>query len=65
MTENASTYDFKFQRRKDVADFIVALSASVGPTKSVFVGLTNQSMVNMVLIRAKLLKMAEVRKIKL
>ena len=65
ITINGNTYDFKFSNRKDAADFIVAVSAAVGKVNPNFIGVTNRAMVNRLLIKAKLNKMARVRKLKL
>lgn len=65
MTENASTYDFKFEKRQDVADFIVAVSQAVRPTKENFVGVTNHSLVRMILFKTKLAKIAKAEKMEM
>ena len=58
VTDNASTYDFKFSQRVDAVDLIVAVSESVAPINPRYVGLTNHRLINILLIKAKLVKIA-------
>lgn len=60
VAEKCQTYEFKFFSRADAAEFVIAVSQACSLLQdSKFVGVTNRSFVSMLLIKAKLKRMAK------
>ena len=60
VTDNCHTYDFKFRSRADVTEFVIAISHACSLLQGCnFVGVTNRSFVTILLIKAKLRRIAK------
>ena len=59
---NGDTYDFQFGKRNDAIDFVVAVSSVASTLKIKFAGVTNKSLLRILMFREKLRKIAKLRK---
>lgn len=62
VANNGVTFDLKFSKFQDSRDFIIAVSEATRWCNRIFVGVTNKSMVTMMLMRTKVKKMAKLQK---
>ena len=60
VANSCQTYDFKFHSKADTTEFVIAISQACSLLRdSNFVGVTNRSFVNRLLIKCKLKRMAK------
>jgi len=65
VSDHKRTYNFKFSRRNDATDFIIAVSDAASAVNNQFFGHTSRAKINMMMLRLKLCKIAKLRETKL